>query len=79
VFAATPDASPYSARVPQVSMTETNPDSGATAAISLRLDLSREDRGDEALFNRILWRAIKGPDRPYPTRAADPAALLGLR
>jgi hypothetical protein len=30
------------------------------------LDLSTEDAADEALFNRILWRTIKGRDVPYP-------------
>jgi hypothetical protein len=26
----------------------------------------REDAADEALFNEILWRTIKGPAAPYP-------------
>jgi hypothetical protein len=79
IFAGAPDTASYRARMPEVSMTETNPDSGAAAALSLRLDLSGEDRAEDALFNRILWRAIKGPGPAYPARATDPAVLLGLR
>ena len=37
---------------------------------SAKLDLSTEDAADEALFNRILWRTVKGPDVPYPECAA---------
>jgi hypothetical protein len=33
---------------------------------SEKLDLSTEDVADEALFNQILWRTIKGRDVPYP-------------
>jgi hypothetical protein len=76
VFAQTPDTSVYAALAPSVPAGEVNPDSTSAAALSLRLDLSREDRADQALFNRILWRTIKGPDRPYPRRVADPVALL---
>jgi hypothetical protein len=76
-FAARPDPSGYTARVPAVSTTETNADSSAVSVLSRSLDLTREDAADEALFNRILWRAMKGDGRPYPARAAVPAALLG--
>jgi len=31
-----------------------------------RLDLAGEDRADDDEFNRILWRAVKGNDIPYP-------------
>ncbi len=75
VFASTPDTAAYSALVPRVSMTEVNPDSTRAARLSRGLDLRREDLPDEALFNRILWMAIKGPQRPYPHRAAGPNPL----
>ncbi len=39
---------------------------GQNAEASLRLDLSKEDVADMDLFNRILWRAIKGDGVPYP-------------
>jgi YVTN family beta-propeller protein len=76
-FAATPDTTPYTARIPGVSRDEKNPGTGHLAALSRGLDLTREDRADPALFNRILWRSIKGEDRPYPAAAIDPLARLG--
>ena len=75
VFASTPDTAAYSALVPGVSMTEVNTDSTRAARLSRGLDLRREDLADEALFNHILWMAIKGPQRPYPRRAAGPNPL----
>ncbi|MBI1796354.1 MAG: bifunctional YncE family protein/alkaline phosphatase family protein [Candidatus Eisenbacteria bacterium] len=75
VFASTPDTAAYTARVPSVPMHEVNRDSSDVALLSRRLDLSRQDRADPALFNRILWRSIKGPDRPYPNRVATRGPL----
>ncbi len=36
------------------------------AEMSERLNLDEVDKCDEDVFNRILWRAMKGPDVPYP-------------
>jgi hypothetical protein len=36
------------------------------AITSNRLPLDEADRCPEDLFNRILWRAMKGPATPYP-------------
>jgi hypothetical protein len=36
------------------------------ALASARLPLDEIDRCPEDLFNRILWRAMKGPHQPYP-------------
>ncbi|HKP11774.1 MAG TPA: bifunctional YncE family protein/alkaline phosphatase family protein [Blastocatellia bacterium] len=66
IFAAEPDLRPYQALTPAQSLTELNPARGRNAAASLRLDFSKEDRADMALFNRVLWRAIKGEGVPYP-------------
>ncbi len=65
VFGTEPDLRPYTALRPKVSLDERNPKNGAGAAESARIDLSAEDRVDDMLFNRILWKAIKG-DVPYP-------------
>ena len=35
-------------------------------SMSRHLDLTRQDRADVQLFNRILWRMMKGTARPYP-------------
>jgi len=36
------------------------------AVVSARLPLDKEDQCPEDVFNRILWRAMKGPQTPYP-------------
>jgi YVTN family beta-propeller protein len=61
-----PDLKPYVAIVPAVDLSEKNTAKSVGAAASARLDLSAEDRADENLFNRILWKAIKGESDPYP-------------
>jgi hypothetical protein len=42
-----------------------NPRGTRGARATEHLDLASEDRADEATFNRVLWRAVKG-DVPYP-------------
>jgi DNA-binding beta-propeller fold protein YncE len=66
LFAATPDLRPYAALTPSVDLTERNPSGTRDARESAALDLRLEDMADEALFNRILWRMVKGESRPYP-------------
>ncbi|MEO7217476.1 MAG: hypothetical protein ABI026_04730, partial [Gemmatimonadaceae bacterium] len=66
VWTATPDLRPYTALVPAVDLNEKNTVQSVGAAESAKLDLSAADRADENLFNRILWRAIKGERVPYP-------------
>jgi hypothetical protein len=61
-----PDLRPYVAIKPGVSLDERNPKTGAGARDSRKLALDKEDQADEDLFNRILWRAIKGEQRPWP-------------
>ncbi len=73
IWAATPDITPYTALHPAVDSVEKNPRRGAAATASALLDFSAEDRADENLFNRVLWRAIKGPAVPYPGRTSLPA------
>ena len=65
VFSETPDLTPYKAIVPAQSLDEKNPDD-KNAKASLALDLDKEDRSDDALFNQILWTAIKGDNPPLP-------------
>ena len=36
------------------------------ALVSAKLPLDKEDQCPEDVFNRILWRAMKGPQTPYP-------------
>ncbi|MGC4015324.1 MAG: hypothetical protein QM755_12530 [Luteolibacter sp.] len=39
------------------------------AIVSAALNLEEVDKAPEDLFNRILWRAMKGSKTPYPTWA----------
>ncbi len=66
IYSPKPDLSPYAAIVPSVPLDERNPAQTAAARETRRLNLAREDPGDEDLFNRILWAMIKGPRQPYP-------------
>ena len=61
-----PDVRPYVAVKPEVSLEDRNPRVGVGARESRKLALDKEDEADEELFNRILWRAIKGDSRPWP-------------
>ena len=66
IWASKPDVTPYKALIPSVSLDEVNPATGSLAEESKKLALSKEDIADEDLFNRILWKQIKGFDRPWP-------------
>ena len=66
IWSAEPDLRPYAALTPAVRLGELNPAAGRGARESERLDLHIEDVADEELFNRILWRAIRGDGTPYP-------------
>jgi DNA-binding beta-propeller fold protein YncE len=65
VFAATPDLTPFDALIPKQDLNEQNPQNTAAARMSEGLDLSAPDRVDDWVYNRILWRMVKG-DVPYP-------------
>jgi YVTN family beta-propeller protein len=61
-----PDLRPYVAIVPGINFDEVNRPNTREARESARLDLRFEDIADEDLFNRVLWRTIKGEAVPYP-------------
>jgi YVTN family beta-propeller protein len=65
IWASAPDLRPYAHLTPAADSLAVNPRATRGARESARLDLSAEDRADEARFNRVLWRALKG-SRPYP-------------
>lgn len=77
IFADRSDLTPYSALTPSIPLTDRNPAAGGPGSRqSARLDFRFEDQADEDVFNRVLWLAIKGVDRPYPgTRSMGPAAV----
>ncbi len=73
IWRSSPDTRPYVALIPAQPLGELNLASTPGARASAHIDLAHEDRVDDALFNHILWRALKG-DAPYP--AARRLALL---
>jgi YVTN family beta-propeller protein len=66
IWSATPNLAPYRVLQPAVPLDQRNPTAGPDADASRALDLRFEDVADEALFNRVLWRMLKGPDLSYP-------------
>jgi YVTN family beta-propeller protein len=81
-FTGTPDFTPFDAVTNNVPLDEMNKSPGEIADAQLRKDamvsaklpLGKADQCPEDVFNRILWRAMKGPQTPYPewaVKAAD--------
>jgi YVTN family beta-propeller protein len=72
-FTGNPDFSPYKALKNNIPLDQINPpltsltgDQLYWAQKSLEQDLDDVDRIDEDTFNRIIWHAVKGYNRPYP-------------
>ncbi len=73
-FTEIPDFAPFTSVPNRVPLDLMNPDPKQVshpvlrqdAIVSSQLPLDEVDRCPEDLFNRILWRAMKGPDTPYP-------------
>jgi hypothetical protein len=66
IWSARPNLTSYAPLKPAQDLEERNPANGADARASSLLDLAREDRIDDAAYNRLLWRALKGAGVPYP-------------
>ena len=87
-FTGTPVLTPYTARPNVVPLDEPNKQVATLRGVERQLalasqamDFSRPDRIDEDSFNRILWHASMGIDRPYPARfvGAHGRGLKALR
>jgi hypothetical protein len=76
-FTNTPDFTTFNAVPNQTPLDQMNPPPKRLADVQLRRDaevsaklrLDQEDQCPEDVFNRILWRAVKGPREPYPVWA----------
>ncbi|MDO8944233.1 MAG: alkaline phosphatase family protein, partial [Desulfobacterales bacterium] len=76
-FTATPDFAPFVSVPNRVTLDRANPIPRRIAnpilrrdaLVSERLPFDEMDRCPEDVLNQILWRAMKGPDVPYPTWA----------
>jgi len=75
IFGETPDLTPYDPIMPKQDLNEKNPQNTA-ARTSEGLDFSAPDRVDDQVYNRILWRMLKG-DAPPPV-ARNHAPLHAL-
>lgn len=71
-FTSVPDFTPYSALPANIDITEINTNKNASADLSANFDFSKEDRVPDLLFNRIIWKAVKGEnsEMPAPRRSA---------
>ncbi len=65
-FQTTPDARPFTALAPRVSLEEKNRPDAWGADASLRMNLEEADRAPDLLLNEIVWRSVRGADRPMP-------------
>jgi hypothetical protein len=81
-FVDVPDVTPFTAVPALVAIDEMNPEPAAIgdpvqradAIASAALDLTQVDRAPEDVLNRILWRAMRGSNAPYPEWAITPGA-----
>jgi hypothetical protein len=81
-FMDTPDLTPFESVPNRQPLDRTNPEPKKVADRLLRRDAIRSaklpldapDRCPEDLLNRILWRAMKGSDAPYPAWAVKAVA-----
>ncbi len=65
-FQSTADLAPYMHKPANVNLNERNTRRWFGAEVSEKLDLSKEDRADDLVFNEIIWKAVKGKDSPMP-------------
>jgi len=59
-FTNRPNLTPYTARIPAQSLDEKNGPAAPMAAVSAKLDFTREDRVPDALLNEIIWKSLRG-------------------
>jgi hypothetical protein len=76
-FSGEADGTPFSSLPSNVELTDKNTAWNEWAKKSADIDLTREDRVPEQLFNEILWKGIKGANSPLPapSRAAYVKAM----
>ncbi|MGO9616007.1 MAG: alkaline phosphatase family protein [Bryobacteraceae bacterium] len=69
VFQPLPDATPYTAEKPRISLTTRNPAKGPGAEASLHMNFDEADENNDDELNDVLWRAIGHGDPPPPSRS----------
>jgi len=66
-FTSIPDTSVFNHVSSQTSITEKNIVTNKLSEKSAAFNFSKEDEVNEADFNEVLWKAIKGMDSPVPS------------
>jgi YVTN family beta-propeller protein len=82
-FTDTRDLTPYESVPSNIELDEMNPDTNAIddaqvrqdAVVSATLNFREIDRAPEDVLNRILWRAMRGSQAPYPEWAISANAV----
>jgi hypothetical protein len=78
VFSETADLSPWGTAVPQVDLNEKNAAKSLAARASAELDFSEADRAPDDVFNKILWRMIKGEEEFPVVKVMSPVQSLAV-
>jgi hypothetical protein len=78
IFGNEADLTPYRAVLPDVPLDELNPEAAPAAKESQLLNLDSPDASNDDLFNRILWRTIKGESIPFPKPRQIPLQKIML-
>jgi hypothetical protein len=65
-FAATADATPYTALPPRVDVNERNTALAWGARESLQMNLDEVDQAPMFALNEIIWKSVMGADSPMP-------------
>jgi hypothetical protein len=78
IFGEEADLTPYQTAVAEVPLDEVNPETAPAAKESALLNLDSPDASDDDLFNRILWRTIKGESIPFPKPKRIPLQKIVL-
>jgi YVTN family beta-propeller protein len=71
-FTAKPDLTPFTSAPLNIDLDQKNPKQTKAALKSAMLDFNQPDKIDDKLFNKILWKGIKGENAivPAPHRSA---------
>lgn len=65
-FQKQPQMAQYTLRMPKVDINAINGPNAPGARQSLLMNFAEYDRAPEDALNRVLWRATRGPNAPYP-------------
>jgi len=63
---------PFKSVGANINLDDKNTATNATALMSNKIDLSKEDKVPDMLFSKIIWKAVKGEqsEMPAPRRSA---------